>query len=80
MESSYPIREPPRIMMKAISWGYLKVAPCCGGCLVVSGASYKNDPLVMDEKRMKPGYPDELFPREDIVKTVETRWNHYLGK
>ncbi|WP_339224664.1 hypothetical protein [Paenibacillus sp. FSL W7-1332] len=49
-----------------------------GGCLLISGASYKNNPL-MDE-RMKPGYPDELFPREDIVKTVETRWNPYFGK
>lgn len=50
-----------------------------GGCLVISGASYKNNPLVMDE-RMKPGYPDELFLREDIVKTIDTRWNPYFGK
>lgn len=50
-----------------------------GGCLVISGASYKNNPLVMDE-RMKPGYPDELFLREDIVKTIDTRWIPYFGK
>ncbi|REK74605.1 UbiD family decarboxylase [Paenibacillus paeoniae] len=33
-------------------------------------------PIVIDA-RMKPGYPDELFPREDIVKLVDTRWNEY---
>lgn len=33
-------------------------------------------PIVIDA-RMKPGYPDELFPREDIVKLVDNRWNEY---
>lgn len=33
-------------------------------------------PIVIDA-RMKPGYPDELFPREDIVKLVDSRWNEY---
>lgn len=33
-------------------------------------------PIVIDA-RMKPGYPDELFPREDIVKLVDRRWNEY---
>lgn len=37
--------------------------------------SYKL-PIVIDA-RMKPGYPDELFPREDIVKLVDNRWNEY---
>ncbi|MCC3374656.1 UbiD family decarboxylase [Cohnella sp. REN36] len=33
-------------------------------------------PIVIDA-RMKPGYPDELFPREDIVKLVDDRWKEY---
>ena len=33
-------------------------------------------PLVIDA-RMKPGYPDELFPREDIVQLVDRRWSEY---
>lgn len=35
-------------------------------------------PIVIDA-RMKPGYPDELFPREDIVARVDRRWNEYFG-
>ncbi|WJH32247.1 UbiD family decarboxylase [Paenibacillus sp. CC-CFT747] len=35
-------------------------------------------PLVIDA-RMKPGYPDELFPREDIVKLVDGRWSEYFA-
>ncbi|MNP82726.1 hypothetical protein D3C76_1814600 [compost metagenome] len=34
-------------------------------------------PIVIDA-RMKPGYPDELFPREDIVKLVDRRWKEYF--
>ncbi|WP_058302384.1 UbiD family decarboxylase [Gorillibacterium timonense] len=34
-------------------------------------------PLVIDA-RMKPGYPEELFPREDIVKLVGERWKEYF--
>jgi len=34
-------------------------------------------PLVIDA-RMKPGYPDELFPREDIVELVDRRWREYF--
>lgn len=34
-------------------------------------------PIVIDA-RMKPGYPDELFPREDIVKLVDERWKSYF--
>lgn len=34
-------------------------------------------PIVIDA-RMKPGYPDELFPREDIVNKVDERWNKYV--
>ncbi|WP_438434160.1 UbiD family decarboxylase [Gorillibacterium sp. sgz500922] len=36
-------------------------------------------PLVIDA-RMKPGYPDELFPREDIVKQVGERWKEYFPR
>jgi UbiD family decarboxylase len=35
-------------------------------------------PIVIDA-RMKPGYPDELFPREDIVELVDRRWKEYWG-
>lgn len=34
-------------------------------------------PIVIDA-RMKPGYPDELFPREDIVDKVSSRWKEYF--
>ncbi|GAC41959.1 UbiD family decarboxylase [Paenibacillus popilliae] len=34
-------------------------------------------PIVIDA-RMKPGYPDELFPREDIVQRVDARWKDYF--
>lgn len=34
-------------------------------------------PIVIDA-RMKPGYPDELFPREDIVELVDRRWKEYF--
>ncbi|MBW5447276.1 UbiD family decarboxylase [Cohnella sp. CFH 77786] len=34
-------------------------------------------PIVIDA-RMKPGYPDELFPREDIVKLVDRRWSEFF--
>jgi menaquinone biosynthesis decarboxylase len=34
-------------------------------------------PIVIDA-RMKPGYPDELFPREDIVELVNRRWKEYF--
>jgi 4-hydroxybenzoate decarboxylase subunit C len=34
-------------------------------------------PIVIDA-RMKPGYPDELFPRHDIVRLVDTRWSEYF--
>ena len=35
-------------------------------------------PLIIDA-RMKPGYPDELFPREDIVQLVDRRWKEYFA-
>jgi 4-hydroxybenzoate decarboxylase subunit C len=34
-------------------------------------------PFVIDA-RMKPGYPDELIPREDVVKLVDSRWAEYF--
>jgi 3-polyprenyl-4-hydroxybenzoate decarboxylase len=36
-------------------------------------------PIVIDA-RMKPAYPDELFPREDIVELVDRRWKEYFPK
>lgn len=36
-------------------------------------------PIVIDA-RMKPGYPDELVPREDIVKLVDSRWGEYFQR
>ncbi|MGE3467613.1 MAG: UbiD family decarboxylase [Pyrinomonadaceae bacterium] len=35
-------------------------------------------PVVIDA-RMKPWYPKEVEPREDIVKTVDARWSEYFG-
>lgn len=34
-------------------------------------------PLIIDA-RMKPGYPDELFPSEDVVSLVNQRWKTYF--
>lgn len=140
-----PIRELPRSYDEGDIPGISQAVAYCGGCLVVSGASYEKEPelaqrvmefmharstkwplvIVVDDAkatsatqtsflwtvftrfnpatdifaaseiehhhlsyklplvidaRMKPGYPDELFPREDIVKTVDARWNEYFGK
>jgi 3-polyprenyl-4-hydroxybenzoate decarboxylase len=124
--------------------GITNAAVYCAGCLVVSGASYSEDPIlaqsILDQSadrlaawplviladsvdiasgqtpflwtvftrfnpaadlyararlnrhhlgyelpiiidaRMKPGYPDELFAREDIVQLVDQRWNEYFGR
>jgi 4-hydroxybenzoate decarboxylase subunit C len=35
-------------------------------------------PIVIDA-RMKPWYPKEVEPREDIVKLVDRRWGEYFG-
>jgi menaquinone biosynthesis decarboxylase len=35
-------------------------------------------PIIIDA-RMKPDYPDELFPREDIVQLVDRRWKEYFS-
>lgn len=140
-----PIRELPRSYDEGDIPGISQAVAYCGGCLVVSGASYEKEPelaqrvmefmharstkwplvIVVDDAkstsatqtsflwtvftrfnpatdifaaseiehhhlsyklplvidaRMKPGYPDELFPREDIVKTVDARWSEYFGK
>lgn len=34
-------------------------------------------PIIIDA-RMKPMYPKELFPREDIVQLVDRRWKEYF--
>ncbi|MGG1877823.1 UbiD family decarboxylase [Paenibacillus cisolokensis] len=141
----HPIRELPRSYEEGDIPGIDNVVAYCGGCLVVSGASYDKDsdlalrvmehlksrdtswplvivvdntqqaaatqtsflwtvftrfnpatdlfaaanvqhhhlsyrlPIVIDA-RMKPDYPAELFPREDIVNMVDERWNEYFGK
>jgi UbiD family decarboxylase len=36
-------------------------------------------PIIIDA-RMKPMYPKELFPREDIVELVDRRWKEYFPK
>lgn len=36
-------------------------------------------PIVIDA-RMKPWYPKEVEPREDIVKLVDSRWREYFPK
>jgi 3-polyprenyl-4-hydroxybenzoate decarboxylase len=35
-------------------------------------------PIVIDA-RMKPWYPAEVEPREDVVKLVDNRWREYFG-
>ncbi|CAM3048297.1 UbiD family decarboxylase [Paenibacillus sediminis] len=45
--------------------------------VVQNGLAY-DLPLVIDA-RMKPGYPDEVIPREDIVKLVDDRWKSYFS-
>ncbi|WP_127584848.1 UbiD family decarboxylase [Paenibacillus koleovorans] len=137
-----PVRKLPHVYEGGHIPGITNAKPYCGGCLVVSGASFTDDPelparvlaqartqldgwpvvivaddaeiaarqssflwtvftrfnpatdiyadaqvrhhhlsyelpLVIDA-RMKPGYPDELFPREDIVKLVDSRWTEYF--
>lgn len=37
-----------------------------------------NAPIFIDA-RMKSWYPNEVEPREDIVKLVDERWNEYFG-
>ncbi|MBU7314443.1 UbiD family decarboxylase [Paenibacillus oleatilyticus] len=138
-----PKRELPAVYMGGELPGISAAAVYCRGCLVVSGASYTDDPgladrlveeagdrlapwplvIVADETsiagdqtaflwtvftrfnpaadiyartqvnrhhigyelplvidaRMKLGYPDELFPREDIVKLVDSRWSEYFA-
>ncbi|MCD1259798.1 UbiD family decarboxylase [Paenibacillus athensensis] len=141
------VGEPVRELPRAYDGGELPeirdIAVYCGGCLVVSGAAYADEPelahrlvassaerlsawplvvLVDDtavaadqtaflwtvftrfnpaadmyarsslhrhhiryelpiviDARMKPGYPDELFPREDIVELVDRRWREYFA-
>jgi 4-hydroxybenzoate decarboxylase subunit C len=131
-----PIRELSREYASGPISGIEKIRPYCGGCLLVSGANFKDAPglaeqlvgqeqlqpwqivIVVDDveqifdqttflwtvftrfdpandlfakaeiihnkiqyqgpiiidSRMKPWYPDELLPREDIVKQVDRRW------
>jgi UbiD family decarboxylase len=136
-----PIRELPSAYTEGAIDEITAAQPYCRGCLVVSGASYEQEPKlaqrllerlteketewplviladdaaiaaaqtpflwtvftrfnpaddiyansdirrhhfgyklpVVIDARMKPGYPDELFPREDIVKLVDKRWSEY---
>ncbi|OCT16590.1 4-hydroxybenzoate decarboxylase [Paenibacillus pectinilyticus] len=139
-----PVRELPRAYTEGELPEIQDIAVYCGGCLLVSGASYAAEPelpqrllanaasrltqwplviLVDDasdiaydqtkflwtvftrfnpasdmyaqssvnrhhiayevpiviDARMKPGYPDELFPREDIVQLVDRRWKEYFA-
>lgn len=123
--------------------GIRRAEPFCGGCLVVEGADYQNEPALGDrvaksgnfddwqvvvihdnaeyakstekflwatwtrfdpardifakevttknnhisyappiviDARMKPWYPKEVEPRDDIVKLVDSRWDEYFGK
>lgn len=137
-----PVRELARVYEGGELPGITRIEPYCGGCLVVSGAAYEQNPdlpvhvlqrmsmmeqtwplvfIVDDAKevvqsqssflwtvftrfnpatdmfadyevklhhlhyklplvidaRMKPGYPDEVLPREDIVRLVDERWKSY---
>ena len=137
-----PVRELPREYSGGPLPGIDKVKPYCGGCLMVSGASYEKSadlaaelaqksqaelvpwpmvvlvddtdriqdqtsflwtvftrfdpahdiyaeaeirhnkivyrgPVIIDA-RMKPQYPDELIPQENIVRQVTDRWGEYF--
>lgn len=138
-----PVRDLPGEYMNGLITGIHSASVYCKGCLVLSGAAYREDPTLpkrilkdMKEKlaqwplviladdtnitkdqtsflwtvftrfnpaadlyadfnvnhhhlnyeipiildaRMKPGYPDELFPREDIVQLVTDRWGEYFN-
>ncbi|AHV98842.1 UbiD family decarboxylase [Paenibacillus sabinae] len=139
------VRELPRSYEEGNLPGIHSALPYCGGCLVVSGPSYTEDPelpqrlvgalrekntswplvILVDnaaetvksqtsflwtvftrfnpatdifaeasvknhhiayelpvviDARMKPGYPDELLPREDIVELVDRNWKNYFPK
>lgn len=138
-------RELPRVYEEGLIPGITDAVPYCGGCLVVSGAAFEEDPGLADrltgsllekktawplvilvdnasetvktqtsflwtvftrfnpatdiyadsavknhhigyrlpiviDARMKPGYPDELFPREDIVEKVDRSWKQYFPR
>lgn len=137
-----PVRELPGAYEGGQLPGIRRIKPYCRGCLVVQGASYREDPRlagrlaeylhlggsnwplviladdadiadgqtsflwatftrfnpatdiyavsepgrhhiayklpIVIDARMKPGYPDELFPREDIVRLVDRRWSEYF--
>ncbi|MFZ5640516.1 MAG: UbiD family decarboxylase [Bacillota bacterium] len=140
-----PVRDLPREYDSGPLPGIDRIKPYCGGCLVVSGASFEQEPglagkivagaqaelaswplvVVVDDAdkikdqtsflwtvftrfdpahdlyaeaeiehnkiryrgpiiidaRMKPQYPDELLPREDIVERVTKRWGElFPGK
>jgi len=139
-----PVRELPREYKAGELPEITDIAPYCGGCLVVSGTPYADEPelaqrllehsghrliewplviLVDDvsivrnqtsflwtvftrfnpagdmfarmrvaahhlsyevpiiiDARMKPGYPDELIPREDVVELVNRRWKEYFDR
>jgi 4-hydroxybenzoate decarboxylase subunit C len=53
--------------------------------IYAKGLTVKNNhisyhaPIVIDA-RMKPWYPKEVEPREDIVKLVDNRWREYFPK
>lgn len=140
-----PIRELPHTYDEGNIREINHVTPYCGGCLIVSGKDYSQEPLLAErvlgylqekntswpmiflvddveevvnnqtsflwtvftrfnpatdiyasaevrnhhlayrlpiviDARMKTGYPEELFPREDIVKKVDESWNTYFSK
>ena len=45
---------------------------------VISHHPHYELPIIIDA-RMKPDYPAELFPREDIVQLVDRRWKEYFS-
>ena len=37
------------------------------------------EPPIVIDARMKPWYPKEVEPREDIVRLVDDRWGEYFA-
>ena len=50
---------------------------CAREISVVNNHISYNAPIIIDA-RMKPWYPKEVEPREDIVRLVDRRWREYF--
>lgn len=66
-----PIRELPRSYTEGEIPGISQMAPYCGGCLVVSGASYENDPGLAQQVMGYLKARDTAWPLVIVVDDAE---------